>query len=269
MSHITVTRIPWVGINTSKYNEMISFMQDVMRCEVKQKDEVAAIFQLPSGDLFEVFNAEYSSRNYFKQGAVPEFMVDDVVKAKEILEASGIKFLGQPQFGGGYSWVHFLGPDGNVYGLASGNYDEPQLFFEEKNGDYLVSTNKKLLQPKVIHGYLSRSYWAGNRPMEKVLRSIEHSLCFGMYHQGKQIGFCRVVSDRITIAWVADVFILEEHQAKGLGKWLMKCVMNHPELADMRRWVLATKDAHGLYSQSGFTPLVRPERWMEKFDENA
>jgi GNAT superfamily N-acetyltransferase len=156
-----------------------------------------------------------------------------------------------------------------VYGLASGNYDEPRLLFEERNRDYFISTNKQLLQPEVIHSYLSQSYWAKNRPMWKVQRSIDNSLCFGIYFGKEQVGFCRVVSDCITIAWIADVFVLEPHRGKGLSKWLMQSVMNHPELKDMRRWVLATKDAHDLYAQHGFTGLVRPERWMEKFDENA
>ncbi|MFI5134976.1 MAG: GNAT family N-acetyltransferase, partial [Chitinophagales bacterium] len=261
MSQIKVTRIPWVGVNTSKYKEMILFLRDVLGCAIRQQDDVATAFQLPSGDLFEVFNAGNSIRNLFKEGAVPEFMVDDVVKAKEILEEAGVKFLSQPEFSGGYSWAHFLGPDGNVYGIAAGNYDEPRLFFEEKNGDYFISTNKKLLQPEVIHSFLSKSYWAKNRPMEKVIRSIENSLCFGMYYHETQVGFSRVISDYITLAWIADVFVLEEYRGKGLGKWMMRCVMNHPELTDMRRWVLATKDAHGLYSQSGFKPLIRPERW--------
>ena len=269
MAPIQTKRISWVGVNTEKYAEMVTFLRDVMGCTIKSADEILTVFQFRNGDLFEVFNAVSGARKYFNKGPVPEFLVDDVAETQRTLEAAGIKFLSEPKSGSGYAWSHFIGPDENVYGLASGNYEEPRLLFEEHQGEYFISTNKQLLQPNVIHNYLSQSYWAKNRPMWKVQRSIEHSLCFGIYFGKEQVGFCRVVSDYITIAWIADVFVLEPHRGKGLSKWLMKCVMNHPELKDMRRWVLATKDAHDLYAQSGFTGLVRPERWMEKFDEIA
>ena len=105
---------------------------------------------------------------------------------------------------------------------------------------------------------------------EQVARSLEHSICFGLYERGqqggeKQIGFARVVTDRATFAWLGDVFVLESHRGQGLSKWLMQCVMEHPGLQGLRRFVLATADAHGLYRQFGFTPLSAPERMMEIF----
>ncbi len=130
--------------------------------------------------------------------------------------------------------------------------------------DYLISTDKKLLQIAVIHTYLSeQSYWAKGIPQNIVERSIEHSIAFGVYHQAKQIGFCRVTSDLSTFAYLADVFILEEYRGKGLSKWLVSSVLSHPDLQNLRRWILATYDAHGLYAQYGFEPLDKPENFMQ------
>ena len=116
----------------------------------------------------------------------------------------------------------------------------------------------------VIHEFLTNCYWAKAIPREVVARSIEHSLCFGIYHgSGGQVGFARVVSDFATIAYLGDVFVLESHRGRGLGKWMMECVVRHPALQGLRRWILLTRDAHGLYSQFGFTPLESAERYME------
>ncbi len=118
----------------------------------------------------------------------------------------------------------------------------------------------------MIHAYLSESsYWAKSRSFETVRRSIENSLPFGMYRDSVQIGFARVVTDYATFAWLADVFILPEFRGHGLGKWMIGVVVAHPHLQGLRRWVLATKDAHGLYASYGFTPLQSPERFMERF----
>ena len=117
---------------------------------------------------------------------------------------------------------------------------------------------------EVIHEFLTNCYWAKAIPREVVARSIEHSLCFGIYHGcGEQVGFARVVSDFATIAYLGDVFVLESHRGRGLGKWMMECVVRHPALQGLRRWILLTRDAHGLYSQFGFTPLESAERYME------
>jgi GNAT superfamily N-acetyltransferase len=119
----------------------------------------------------------------------------------------------------------------------------------------------------VVHGFLQRSYWASERPLETVKRSVEHSLNFGLYQERdrRQIGFARVVTDLATFAWLCDVFIDEAHRGQGLGAWLMQTVVDHPELRCMRLWVLGTRDAHGLYEKIGFTPLSVPEKWMQKF----
>lgn len=118
----------------------------------------------------------------------------------------------------------------------------------------------------VIHGFLTESYWAKGISRPLVERSVENSLCFGVYTQQKQIGFARVVSDFATYAYIGDVFILEEYRGGGLSKWLMQCIVDHPGLQGLRRWSLLTRDAHGLYAQFGFTPLEAPERWMERHD---
>ena len=141
--------------------------------------------------------------------------------------------------------------------------------FETTKNDFIISTNKSLLQVDVIHNFLQSSYWASNRSKEKTLKAIKNSICFGVYHQQKQIGFARVVSDCAVIAYVCDVFILEEYRGKDLSKWLMQTMLSHPELQDLRRWILATKDAHGLYAQFGFHAFAFPERWMELPAKNA
>ena len=140
---------------------------------------------------------------------------------------------------------------------------------EWRRGDYLISTDRARLDLAVIHGYLDRSYWAAGRPAEVVRRSIEHSLPFGLYHGERQIGFARVVTDYATFAWLADVFVLEEFRGQGLAKWLTEVIVAHPELQGLRRLVLATRDAHGLYRRVGFGELECPECWMERLSPNA
>jgi GNAT superfamily N-acetyltransferase len=126
-----------------------------------------------------------------------------------------------------------------------------------------ISTDPARLDPGAIHAYLSRSYWAAKIPREIVARSIANSLCFGVYDAGRQVGFARVVTDRATYAYLADVYILESHRGRGLGVRLMEQVMAHPDLQGLRRWGLVTQDAHGLYRKFGFEPLAHPERYME------
>jgi GNAT superfamily N-acetyltransferase len=138
---------------------------------------------------------------------------------------------------------------------------------EWRRGDYLISTDRALLDLNLIHDYLSnKSYWATGRSRETVNRSIENSLPFGLYNGAEQVGFARVITDYATFAWVADVFILDKARGLGLGKWLMEVILAHPELQGFRRWILATKDAHELYRRFGFAELKRPERWMERHD---
>jgi len=133
---------------------------------------------------------------------------------------------------------------------------------------YVLSTDKALLDAVSIHDYLSNdSYWARGRSMDAVLSTIEHSLCFGLFHNNKQIGFARVITDHTTFGYLADVYILEEHRGRGLSKWMMECITGYPSLQNLRRFVLATRDAHALYEKFGFKSLSKPERWMEVFKE--
>ena len=127
-----------------------------------------------------------------------------------------------------------------------------------------ISTNKQKLDIQLIHNYLSNeSYWAKGRSLETVQRSIENSLCFGVYTENSQVGFARVITDYVVFAWLLDVFILPEYQGKGYGKKLMQAIITHPDLQGLRRWGLGTDDAHGLYKQFGFTSLQKPENMME------
>jgi len=145
-----------------------------------------------------------------------------------------------------------------------------EAIVEHRRGDFLITTDPARLDLDMIHRFLTNCYWAKGIPREVVVRSIEHALCFGVYDgSGAQVGFARVITDYATIAYLGDVFVLESHRGRGLGKWLMECVMQHPALQNLRRWILVTRDAHGLYSRSGFTPLKTPERYMELHRPNV
>jgi GNAT superfamily N-acetyltransferase len=135
-----------------------------------------------------------------------------------------------------------------------------------RRGEYLISTDASLLDLKVVHGFLSTSYWAAGVPESVVARSIENSLCFGVYRGEEQAGFARVVTDRATFAYLADVFVLEEHRGRGIGKWLVEVILSHPDLQGLRRWMLATRDAHDLYRRYAFTELGQPGIFMERKD---
>jgi GNAT superfamily N-acetyltransferase len=131
------------------------------------------------------------------------------------------------------------------------------------HGDYEISTDPKRLDVAVVHAYLTQSYWSPGIPRAVVQRAIDHSLCFGLYHGAQQVGFARVVTDQATFAYLADVFVLEAHRGKGLSKWLMQVVMAHADLQGLRRFMLATKDAHALYQQFEFRELANPMVMME------
>ncbi|MEM1120408.1 MAG: GNAT family N-acetyltransferase [Bacteroidota bacterium] len=133
-----------------------------------------------------------------------------------------------------------------------------------KKGAFSISTDQAKLDYTTIHSYLKDAYWCKNIPMEIVQKSIKGSLCFGVYHRDKQVGFARVVSDFATFAYLADVFILPNYQGQGLGKFLIQTIMDYPDLQEIRTFSLATKDAHGLYTQFGFKPLAEPEKRMLK-----
>lgn len=138
------------------------------------------------------------------------------------------------------------------------------MHVEQRRGNLLVSTDPTRLQLDTVVEMLRCSYWARGIPVEIVRRSIENSMCFGVYDGEHQVGFARVISDRATFAYIGDVIIADSHRRRGLGKWLMQVIMSHPELQELRRWYLATDDAHGLYEQYGFRVVKHPERHMEK-----
>lgn len=131
---------------------------------------------------------------------------------------------------------------------------------------YIISTDKTLIDFEKIHEYLDKeSYWAKGIPADRVKRAIENSMCFVICKQKELAAFARVVTDKATFAYICDVFVLEGHRRLGLSKWLMQTIVQHPELQGLRRWSLATADAHKLYEQFGFKPLSKPDRWMEMF----
>ncbi len=136
--------------------------------------------------------------------------------------------------------------------------------------EYTVSTDRARLDVDLIHRFLSEeSYWAPGIPRDVVERALDNSICFGAYRGEEQVAFAPVVTDRATFAYLADVFVLEEHRGRGLSGWLMEAVLSHPELQGLRRWMLATADAHGLYERYGFTALKAPEIFMERHDPNV
>ena len=131
------------------------------------------------------------------------------------------------------------------------------------NDGFTISTEKEKLDIDVIHSFLTGTYWAEGISKDIIRRSIEGSLCFGVFENDKQVGFARMITDKATFAYLADVFIIEEYRGRGLSKWLMEVIMSHPDLQGLRRMILATRDAHGLYKQFGFTPLNNVDRWMQ------
>jgi len=137
------------------------------------------------------------------------------------------------------------------------------MHMECHRGDFAISTDPALLDAAAVHAFLITTPWARGATLETVARSLQHSLCFGLYHHRRQIGLARVITDRATFGYVADVYVLESHRGRGLAKWLIECVVAHPDLQTVRRLVLATQDAHGLYAPFGFRPLRAPEDHLE------
>lgn len=146
---------------------------------------------------------------------------------------------------------------------------------EWRRDAYLISTDPDRLDLGLVHAVLTESYWAKGITFALVKRSIENSLPFGLYHSGgsaakagapEQVGFARVITDRATFAYLADVFVVEGHRGRGLATWMMEAIVAHPDLQGLRRWVLLTRDAHGLYRKFGFADLRLPDRYMERWD---
>jgi len=137
---------------------------------------------------------------------------------------------------------------------------------EWRRDGYVISTDASRLDLRVVHDFLKTSYWAAGVPFEVVERSVRNSMVFGVYSGEEQVGFARVVTDRATFAYLADVFVLETHRGRGVGKWLMKTIFSHPDLQGLRRFMLATRDAHELYRRHGFDDLGSPQIFMERKD---
>jgi GNAT superfamily N-acetyltransferase len=135
---------------------------------------------------------------------------------------------------------------------------------EWRRNGLLVSTDPTKLDTDAIHAFLTRAYWCEGIPREIVERAVRNSLCFGLFDGPAQVGLARVVTDYATFAYLCDVYVLESHRGRGLSKWLIECVMAHPQLQGLRRFNLATRDAHSLYTRFGFQPLRHPEAQMER-----
>ncbi len=144
-----------------------------------------------------------------------------------------------------------------------------EKIYKTNKGDFKISTSKKKLRLEEIHAFLKNAYWCKNIPKSILRKSIKGSICFGVYYKKRQIGFARVVTDKATFGYLADVFILPEYQGLGLGKWLVETILNYPKFKYFRSWSLATKDAHGLYAKFGFKPLAEPENRMLKTNFTA
>lgn len=141
--------------------------------------------------------------------------------------------------------------------------------YEVHRDRFTVSTDPDRLDLDRICGWLADAYWSRTRTRATIVRSIAHSLCFGVYAPDRQVAFARVTTDFATVAYLGDVVVDPAYRGDGLGVWLVEAILAHPELQGLRRWLLATQDAHGLYARFGFTPLAAPERWMERFDPSA
>lgn len=134
---------------------------------------------------------------------------------------------------------------------------------------YRITTELDDMDVDAVHAFLRRSYWSPGVPRAVVERALRGALCFGLFKDGAQVGLARVITDRATFAYLSDVYVLEEHRGRGLAKWLVRVILAHPDLQGLRRFVLATKDAHGLYEKLGFSPLAHPEMFLEIFRPNA
>ena len=134
---------------------------------------------------------------------------------------------------------------------------------------YEVSIDRSRLDVKAIHAYLTQSYWSPGILFATVARAVDNSVCVGAYLGVEQVGFARVVTDKATFAYLADVYVLEPHRGNGVSKRMMEAITQHPELQNLRRWLLITRDAQGLYAKFGFKPLAAPDRFMERHTPNA
>jgi N-acetylglutamate synthase-like GNAT family acetyltransferase len=140
---------------------------------------------------------------------------------------------------------------------------------ESQMGNLTLSTDPRRLDIDEICRFLAQAYWADTRSRKTIERSLNNSLVFTVHDVERQVAMARVVTDFATFAWVCDVFVHPDYRGRGISKWMMKEILNHPDVQGLRRWILASSDARGLYSQFGFSQLQYPERWMELFDPEA
>ena len=138
--------------------------------------------------------------------------------------------------------------------------------YEQQLKEFCISTDPSRLDHDAVYKFLSNTYWGRQRPRPVFDKAMKHSLCFGVYKKREQVGFARVITDYATYAYLADVYVEEAHRGQGLGRWLVKSILAHPELVPMRRWALITKDAHKLYRGCGFSPLNEPEHHMQRLE---
>jgi len=139
---------------------------------------------------------------------------------------------------------------------------------EARRDSLLISTDPHLLDLDAICAFMAQTYWAPERPRHRIEASLQNSLVFGVYDGRRQVGMARIVTDYVTFAWLCDVFIDQQYRGRGIGKWLMETILSHPDIAGLKRVLLTTDDAHGLYSRYGFSVLVFPENWMERVRED-
>jgi GNAT superfamily N-acetyltransferase len=139
------------------------------------------------------------------------------------------------------------------------------MILEATRDGYLVTSDTRRLNLDLVHDFLRSSYWSPGVPRDVLERAIGNSLCFGLYHDKAQVGFARVVTDKATFAYLADVFVIDGHRGRGLATWLVQVVQSHPDLQGLRRFLLATRDAHALYRGCGFAEVADPGRLMEIF----
>jgi GNAT superfamily N-acetyltransferase len=139
----------------------------------------------------------------------------------------------------------------------------PQIIETSRNA-FTISNDPARLDMDAIHDFLSRAYWANTRPRERTETAFKHSLAFGIYEKRKQIGVARIITDYSVFAYLCDFFIHEDYRMQGLGKWALETILDHPDLKDIRRWLLVTDDAHGLYRQFDFEGIPDPEKWMQR-----
>ena len=138
-----------------------------------------------------------------------------------------------------------------------------------RRDEFVISTDRAKLDIDLVHAYLASSYWASGMPRSTLERAVENSLTFGIYRDDEQVGFARVIADLATYAYLSDVFVVDAFRGRGLSKWLMECILAHPDLQELRRFALFTRDAQGLYERYGFGPARGKSTYLERWEPNV